>query len=247
MPLVIFALNHYFRHRFNHLDLLMFSAASKAFSQLLSPPFRNVLFKALGLTVVLFVLLAVGVQFGLAAFTFSSTQWIETTASWFAGIGVMALYLVLGFYLMGPVTAVFAGLFMDDVAERVEQKYYPDDNPGSSVPLAPSMLMALQFAFLVLIVHILMLPFLFIGIGAIGLFLANAYLLGREYFEMTGMRHLPSREAKALRKRNAGRVFAAGMLPAALAFIPLGNLIMPIFTTAYMTHIYKIVARDDAV
>ncbi len=224
----------------------MFSAAGRAFSQLLSPPFRNVLLKALGLTLVLFILLAVGMQFALAAFTFSNTEWIETTASWAAGIGVMALYLVLGFYLMGPVTAVFAGLFMDNVAERVEQEYYPNDNPGSAVPLAPSMLMALQFAVLVLIVHILMLPFLFIGLGAIGLFLANAYLLGREYFEMTGMRHLPSREAKALRKRNAGRVFAAGMLPAAMAFVPLGNLIMPIFTTAYMTHIFKIVEREDA-
>jgi len=223
----------------------MFSAVVKTFDQMFSPPFRNVLLKALGLTIVLFIGLGLTIQLGLAALTFSSTGWIDATASWAAGIGALALVLVASLYLMAPVTAVFAGLFLDDVAERVEQKHYPEDVPGTSIPIGPSLITALQFAAIILLVHITMLPFLFIGLGAIGLVTGNAYLLGREYFEMIGMRHLPRREAKVLRKRNAGRVFAAGLLPAGLALVPLGNLIMPIFTTTYMTHIFKTVQRDD--
>ena len=224
----------------------MFSAATKAFEQMFSPPFRKVLFKALGLTLVLFFALGLGVQLLLATFTFSDTGWIDVTASWAAGIGAFLIFLVASLYLMGPVTAVFAGLFLDEIAERVEKVHYASDAPGKAVPIGPSMLMALQFAIIVLLVHIAMVPFLFVGLGAIGLIISNAYLLGREYFEMTGMRHMPRLEAKELRRRNAGRVFAAGLAPAALALVPLGNLIVPIFTTAYMTHIFKTVQRDDA-
>jgi CysZ protein len=225
--------------------LMMVSAVFKTFEQMFSRPFRKVFLKAFSLSLALFVGLGLVLQFGLAAFTFSTTGWIDATASWAAGIGAFALVLLASLYLMAPVTAVFAGLFLDDIADRVEQKYYPGDTAGLPIPLGPSMMTALQFAAIILLVHIVMLPFLVIGLGAIGLIVGNAYLLGREYFEMTGMRHLPRREAKALRKRNGGRVFAAGLLPAVLALVPLGNLIMPIFTTAYMTHIFKTVQRDD--
>ena len=57
-------------------------------------------------------------------------------------------------------------------------------------------------------VYFCALPFmLFAGIGFLILFLANAYLLGREYFELAAMRFHPPEEAKAMRKRHAGYVF----------------------------------------
>ena len=207
--------------------------------------FRKVLFKSLGMTVVLFIGVAIAVQLGLAAITFSSVEWIDLTASWFAGLGAIALMLLGGFFLIGPVTALFAGMFLDDIAERVETLHYPDDPPGSPIPLATGLLTAVQFALVILLVHLFMLPLLLFGLGALGMVVGNAYLLGREFFQMVGMRHLPAAEARELRRRNAGRVFAAGLLPAALAFVPLGNLIMPLFTTAYMTHIFKTVQQDE--
>ncbi len=223
----------------------MISAALKAFEQMFSAPFRKVLFKSLGLTVALFITLAIAVQLGLAAITFSSTGWIDLAAGWFAGLGAIALMLVGGFFLIGPVTALFAGMFLDEIAERVEWMHYRDDAPGQPMPFVLGLTTAIQFAAIILLVHLAMLPMLIFGLGAIGMVLANAYLLGREFFQMVGMRHLPVAEARDLRKRNAGRVFAAGLVPAALAFVPLGNLVMPLFTTAYMTHIFKTVQRDE--
>ncbi len=71
------------------------------------------------------------------------------------------------------------------------------------------------------------------------LFLANAYLLGREYFELAAMRFRTPHDAKALRKANAAYVFLAGMAIAVFVAIPLVNLATPIFAMAYMVHIHK--------
>jgi uncharacterized protein involved in cysteine biosynthesis len=80
---------------------------------------------------------------------------------------------------------------------------------------------------------------LFAGIGVIILFLANSYLLGREYFELAAMRFRPPQDAKALRKSNAAYIFLAGMVIAVFVSIPLVNLATPIFAMAYMVHIHK--------
>ena len=91
---------------------------------------------------------------------------------------------------------------------------------------------------------LLLLPTLFLGIGAVMMVIGNAYLLGREYFSMIAMRHMPVAEARDLRKRNAGRVLAAGLIPALLAVVPVINLFVPLFATSYFVHIYKKVVAE---
>jgi CysZ protein len=61
---------------------------------------------------------------------------------------------------------------------------------------------------------------------------------------MVAMRHMPTDEARRLRKENAPRVFAAGVIPALLAVIPFVNIITPLFSTVYFVHIYKRVMAD---
>jgi CysZ protein len=75
-------------------------------------------------------------------------------------------------------------------------------------------------------------------------FLATAYLLGREYFELAAMRHLPVAEAKHLRKTRSGTVFVAGMFIAAFVSIPIVNLAAPLFAMAFMVHMYKRIKID---
>ena len=83
-------------------------------------------------------------------------------------------------------------------------------------------------------------PFLlFAGIGAVIFFLATAFLLGREYFELAAMRYRPVAEAKRLRKMHHGTVFVAGMFIAAFVSIPIVNLATPLFAMAFMVHMYK--------
>jgi CysZ protein len=71
------------------------------------------------------------------------------------------------------------------------------------------------------------------------LFLANSYLLGREYFELAAMRFRPPFEAKAMRKANSIYVFVAGMVIAVFVSIPVINLATPVFAMAFMVHIHK--------
>ncbi len=46
------------------------------------------------------------------------------------------------------------------------------------------------------------------GIGLVAWIAANAYLLGREYFELAAMRFHSAAQARALRRQHAGFVFA---------------------------------------
>ena len=93
---------------------------------------------------------------------------------------------------------------------------------------------------LTLLVYLVALPFVFIaGAGFIVFFIATAWLLGREYFELAAMRFRTPAEAKAMRKANAATVFTAGLFIAAFVSIPIVNLATPLFGMAFMVHMHK--------
>ncbi len=213
----------------------MFQAALKALNDVTSRPFRAILWKALGLTVLLFVILLVAVEAAISGFASFPWPWLEDVAAWAAGIGLFVLFI----FIMAPVTALFAGLFLDEVAEIVERRDYPDDPPGRALAFMPSLLMGVETGLLMLVVFALALPLWFFAIGPVVMVVANAWLLGREFFILSASRHMSAREARRMRKQNAARVFAAGLLPALMAHVPLVNLFVPLFSTAYFVHIYK--------
>lgn len=220
----------------------MIAAAVRALSDIFSSPFRTVLWKALGLTILLFAAVFVAVEVALSALLTLPWPWLDTLTAVIAGLGLIAAFI----FLMAPVTAIFAGLYLDEIAALVERRSYPEDPPGAPLNGFQSFLTGMQFGLLVLAVNLLTLPALFFGIGVVVMVIANAYLLGREYFEMIAMRHLSVEAARAVRRENAGRVFAAGFLPALLSLVPFVNLWVPLFATAYFVHIFKrIAARND--
>jgi CysZ protein len=67
----------------------------------------------------------------------------------------------------------------------------------------------------------------------------NGYLLGREFFNAAARRYLSREAAAAARRANSGKVFLGGLLIAALGAIPLVNLLMPLFATSFMVHLYR--------
>jgi CysZ protein len=176
----------------------------------------------------------------LSYLEFARYGWIEPVIALAAGAGLLLAFIVLA----APVTALFAGFFLDHIAALVERTHYPADTPGKPPPTAQSLLTSLRFALTVLFVNLLALPFLLFGIGLLVMLVANAYLLSREYFEMAGHRHLPPRRLAELRRLHAHRLFLAGLLPAAMMLIPFVSLFVPLFATTYFTHIFKSIARD---
>ncbi len=221
----------------------MIKAASRAIGDVLSPDFRSILWRSIGLTLGLFIAVILGVEALFWFFSFVRWPWVETLLAVGTGLGLLVLF----FFLMAPVTSLFAGLYLDTVAAKVEARHYPNDMPGTPLTAMRAMITSLQFAGLVLVANIFALPLVFTGIGVFVLYAINAYLISREYFEMAAMRFLSPQEARALRKDNAIDVFMSGLIPAAIALVPLANLVVPLFATSYFVHVFKqVLARESA-
>jgi CysZ protein len=142
--------------------------------------------------------------------------------------------------LMPAITSLVASLFVDDVADHVEREHYPAERPGVALPLPVAITEGVKTASLTILVYLVALPFvLFAGAGFIIFFIATAWLLGREYFELAAMRFRSPQEAKAMRKDNAATVFTAGLFIAAFVSIPIVNLATPLFGMAFMVHMHK--------
>ncbi|MEL6965812.1 MAG: sulfate transporter family protein [Pseudomonadota bacterium] len=219
------------------------TALNLTVAQIFSAPFRAVLWKSIGITLALFV----GLWFGLEAIVstfllpmlgtfFGPVPWLSTALTWLLGAG-----LILGMgLLVAPVSSVFAGVFLDDIAEAVEGKHYPGDPPGRPLPVQTALIMTLKFLGLVLLANLAaLLLVLFFGFGLIVFFLLNGYLLGREYFQFAALRHRSEADMQALRSRHSGTIFFGGIMIALLLAIPVVNLLTPLFAGALMVHIHK--------
>lgn len=233
---------------------MIIEAATAAAGKLPSAEFRAVFFKTLGLTALVLIAAWFGIGWAFDAFALDPLAamlpempqwagWFGTLAAILAGL---ALALGLGL-LIAPVTAVIAGFFLDDVAEIVERADYPQDPPGRALPFATAALVSLKFLGLVILGNLLALFLLLIpGVNIVAFFVVNGYLLGREYFEFAAMRFRPEDEAKALRRRHAGTVFAAGLVIAAVLAVPILNLTAPLFAAAMMVHLHKRISAREA-
>jgi CysZ protein len=232
----------------------MFAAAAKALSQMISPPFQAMLMKSIGLAVIVLIVLVIGLHRIFAWLASGGEHWLEpmlgpgahaplTALLWLLSVAA-GFGLVFGaVFLMPTVTALIASLFGDEIAREVERTYYPADAPGVDVPIPRAVWEGVTFALLTIVVYVCALPFLFVaGLGVVIFFIANAYLLGRQYFELAAMRFHPAAEAKALRKTHEAQVFRAGMLISAFVSIPIVNLATPLFATALMVHMHKQIA-----
>ena len=217
----------------------MLTAAGQAFQQLFTPAFRAVLLKCVAFSIGLLALLIIGIEWTFSHFV-QWPGWIEKTIEWLGGLA-----LVVGsIFLIPPVSSLIAGLYVDDIAAEVESTTYPQDPPGKPVATLPAIGLALKFFVVVLAVNILAVFLLLIpGINLIAFYLGNGYLLGREYFELAAMRHMPPDEAKQLRRANRVTVLLCGLIIAAIASVPILNLITPLFATAFMVRIFKGLSR----
>ncbi len=229
----------------------MLDDAIKALGQMFTPPFRAVLLKSAGLAIAVLVVIGIVRDRLLAWLTGSGGQWIEihlgTLVHWPVVALGWLLAVAIGFglfagaiFLMPAVTSLIASFFADEIADQVERTHYPADPPGTALPLARATIEGIKIALLSIVVYLCALPFLlFAGIGAVIFFLATAYLLGRNYFELAAMRFHSPAQAKALRRVNATTVFVAGCFIAAFVSIPILNLATPLFGMALMVHVHK--------
>lgn len=232
---------------------MILDAARAGLANLLAPETRAVFWKVLGLTIAALALLWLALRETVVYFaTPLVTQLMPSAPDWagwmtfviglLASIGLaLALALVLA-----PVTALIAGLFLDDVAEVIEKRDFPDDPPGRALPFGEALVETLKFLGVVIVGNIVALFLLLIpGVNLVAFFLVNGYLLGREFFEFAAMRHRTPQDARLFRKKHKGRVLAAGLLLSAYLAVPILNLTTPLFAAGLMVHLHKRLSRYE--
>ena len=228
---------------------MIFSDFLKAVRQLGDPRFRRVLWLGIGLTLALL--------FGIYALFLGALQLFapETIDLGFLGefnglptllsVTSLVLMVILSLFLMVPVASAFSSLFLEDVAQAVEDRHYPQLPPVARLPLGQALIDAVNFLGLLVAVNLLalvayvfagpLIPVIFWGM--------NGFLLGREYFQLVAMRRLGRAGAKSLRRQHAGTIWLAGVLMAAPLSIPILNLLVPVIGAATFTHLFHRLAR----
>jgi uncharacterized protein involved in cysteine biosynthesis len=227
--------------------------------QMFAPPLRALLWKSIGLALALIIVVGIALDRLIVHLIGAGSASIESTLgpqlhgpasvlAWLlsiaAGLGIM----VGSVFLMPAVTAVVGSFFADQIGAEVERAHYPVDPPGLALPLWLALWEGTKTALLAVVIYLCAAPLMiFLGFGVVIFFLATAYILGREYFELAAMRLRPPTEAKLMRKRHAGTVYIGGLFIAGFVSIPIVNLATPLFAMALMVHTHKRLSRRTAI
>lgn len=231
---------------------MILSAFLKTLGQIGDPRFRRVLLLGIGLTLALLVAVYAAVLWLIHATVGDTTvlpfigevTWLGDLLS---GASLL-LMMILSAFLMVPVASAITSMFLDEVAQAVEDRHYPSLPPASPVPLGEAFKDTVNFLGVIiganlaaLILYVIFTPFaLFIFWGL------NGYLLGMEYFQLAAMRREGREGAKRMRKKHRLTIWAAGVLMAMPLSLPLVNLVIPVLGAATFTHIFHRLTRYSA-
>lgn len=225
-------------------DGMILTSFFKALAQLGDPRFRAVLWRGIGLTLLLLGAMTALLVWGVGwlvgdAVTLpllGEVQWVDNVLSW----AFLALMIVLSVFLMVPVASGVVSMFLDEVAEAVERRHYPTLPKVAGTPLKDEIIDGLSAMGVLIVANILaILLTLILPIAGLPVFFAvNGYLLGREYFTVAAMRRVGRKRALELRRRHGVTIWLAGVLMAAPLTVPILNLVVPILGAATFTHIF---------
>lgn len=223
----------------------------RALAQLFDPRFRRVLWLGLLLTVALLVgayalvlwVVEASAPGSLVLPVIGEVTWVGDLLGWAS----LFLMLFLSMFLMIPVASAITALFLDDVAQAVEDRHYPHLPPAGRVSLADGLIETLTFLGILIAANLLALGLVAVTPLAWPLvfWLMNGYLLGREYFLVAAMRREGKAGARALARGHRGQIWLAGCLMAVPLTIPLVNLLIPVLGAATFTHLYHRLKGDD--
>ena len=211
-------------------------AFALALGQLSDPAVLRVLAKSLVATLAVFALLGVAAWQGLSAA-------LARYAAGYEGMsGPIAVVLtVLGGWLMFRAVALTVlQFFADDVVRAVERRHYSAAAAVPDAPFSAELRAGGRSLLRMLAVNAAVLPLALVllvtGVGAaLVLWVANAWLLGRELTEMVWLRHRGPSAAPV--PVGAATRFALGGVVAALLVIPFVNLFAPVLGAAAATHL----------
>jgi CysZ protein len=215
----------------------MIGAAAKALGQCFTKPFLGTLIKAFFVAAILLTGLS-WLLIWLVHFLPSLPWfWLNEVLSILVTVGVVLAALLL----LGPVAMIVIGLFLDEIASEVDQRYYAAAGPPRHVPLAENLRSALGLAALAALLNFIALPlYIFLpGLNLVLYLVLNGSLIGREYYLLVAARRLDPEGQQSLRRRHGVSIFLAGCLIAVLLLVPGVNFVSPLFGTALFIHLLE--------
>jgi len=215
-------------------DTLMVSAFLRGLTVLKERAFWRVVRHSLLITTAAFIALYVVVWVVLTRVSVADLWWIDTLVSVLGGLAV----LVLTWLLFPAVATVVLSLFIDRLVTAVERQYYPFLPAPIALSIGQTIAITLKFTAVMVALNLLVLPLYLVPVVNVLVFYGlNAYLLGREYFELVTLRRLDPISAQHLQGAHRLRLFMAGLLIAGLLTIPIVNLVAPLLAGAFMVHL----------
>ena len=224
----------------------------KAIAQLSDRRFRRVLWLGILLTLALLVGAYAGLLWLIDWVDPGSVEiplvgpvtWLGDLLSW----GSLLFMLVLSMFLMVPVASAITSLFLDDVAQAVEDMHYPALPVPPRVPFGEAVVDTASFLGVLIGANVAAFAlYVFLPFAAVPIFYAmNGFLLGREYFQIAAMRREGRAGARDLRRRNLPEIWIAGCLMCVPLSVPVLNLFIPVIGAATFTHLYHRVAARSS-
>ena len=229
---------------------MILTAFFKAVSQLPDQRFRSVLWRGIGLTIALLIGIYAALLWLIEWLTaepitlpgVGEITWLGDLLSW----GSLGVVIILSMFLMVPVASAITSLFLDEVAQAVEDKHFPSLPDVPRVSFWDGLRDTVNFLGVLIAANIFaIILYAIFPFAAFFIFYAlNGFLLGREYFQLAAMRRIGRAGAKELGKQHRAKIWLAGCLMAVPLTFPLINLVIPILGAATFTHLYHALSHD---
>ena len=218
----------------------MIRAFELAVRQLSDPRLRAVIWQSLALSIALQAALAFVAWWSLQSMVDFQWQWLNEAMRWLGAGAVIVLALMLFPACFGIVITVF----LERIADIVEDTHYPGLGRARGIPLWTGLWSGIVFLLSLIALNLVMLPFYVVGLFIAGLgpllfYGVNGWLAGREFHELVALRRLDPRDVKAWRKANSGILWATGIAIVFLGTVPILNLIVPVLGVSAMVHVAR--------
>ena len=162
----------------------------------------------------------------------------QTTIDSLVNIAIGAATGIAGWFMLPAFSALFVGIFVENIIHRVEQAEYPNEIREKAPGFWPDFIHDIRFTIKALVLNILVLPLYAFGIGFLVSIILNSYLIGREFFEAAAGYHLGKDRARDLIGSYKMEVYGGGFILTLLTLIPLVNFFIPLISVVYMVHTY---------
>ena len=211
----------------------MIGDLARAFGALTDRRARGVVWLGIGLSLLTFALLTLGVDALLGQLAATSYRWLNRTVEVLGAVGT----LIVAWLFFPSVVVAISSFFLERVVDLTEERYYPGLPPPRPVPILEQVLAALRLLGISLLLNLLIVPlYLLPAISLVLWVLLNGYLVGREYFELVAQRRIAPGALRPARRKARWIFWSGGAVIAMLLAVPILNLAAPVIGAAFMTH-----------